>query len=132
MENLKQAISEIVALSFDSFQTNDVDTAFRVQPLEEVVDRICRRMKEKHAQRLQKGKCTIENGYVFNDLVSEFERVSDHCSNIAIVIVELTDNALDLHEMSDLLQQQHQHNFSEYFDEYALRYLKKSDRALEE
>ena len=89
-------------------------------------------MKEKHAQRLQKGKCTIANGYVFNDLVSEFERVSDHCSNIAIVIVELTDNAMDVHEMSDMLQQEHQHHFEEYFDEFASQYLKKADRQLDE
>ena len=132
MENLKEAITQIVDITFDSFQNNDAESAYRVQPLEEVIDRICRRMKEKHAQRLQKGKCTIANGYVFNDLVAEFERVSDHCSNIAIVIIELTDNAMDVHQMSDLLQQEHQHHFEEYFDEYAALYLKKADRMLEE
>ena len=132
MENLKEAISQIVDITFDSFQNNDPESAYRVQPLEEVIDRICRRMKEKHAQRLQKGKCTIANGYVFNDLVSEFERVSDHCSNIAIVIIELTDNAMDVHEMSDMLQQEHQHHFEDYFDEYANLYLKKADRQLDE
>lgn len=132
MENLKEAITQIVDITFDSFQNNDPESAYRVQPLEEVIDRICRRMKEKHAQRLQKGKCTIANGYVFNDLVSEFERVSDHCSNIAIVIVELTGNAMDVHEMSDLLQQEHQHHFEDYFDEYANLYLKKADRQLDE
>ena len=132
MDNLKEAISQIVSITFDSFLNNDAETAYRVQPLEEVIDRICRRMKEKHAERLQKGKCTIANGYVFNDLVSEFERVSDHCSNIAIVIVELTDNAMDVHEMSDLLQQEHQHHFEDYFNEYAMQYLKKADRQLED
>ena len=131
MANLKDAINRIVEITFSCFQTNDVESAFRVEPLEQVIDRICRRMKEKHAQRLQKGKCTIANGYVFNDLISEFERVSDHCSNIAIVIVELTDNAMDVHEMSGLLQQQHQHHYDEYFEEYTSLYLKKADRAPE-
>ena len=132
MENLKEAITQIVEMTFDSFQNNDAESAFRVQPLEEVIDRICRRMKEKHAQRLQKGKCTIANGYVFNDLVAEFERVADHCSNIAIVIVELTDNAMDVHEMSEMLEQEHQHHFEDYFNEYAAKYLRKADRTLDE
>ena len=132
MENLKEAITQILGITFESFLENDAESACRVEPLEQVIDRICRRMKEKHAQRLQKGKCTIANGYVFNDLVAEFERVSDHCSNIAIVIVELMDNALDVHEMTGLLHEQHQHHFDEYFDEYAARFLKKEDRALEE
>ena len=132
MNNLKEAITQIVNISFDSFLRNDAESAYRVEPLEQVIDLICRRMREKHAQRLQKGKCTISNGYVFNDLVGEFERVSDHCSNIAIVIAELTDNALDVHAMSELLQQEHQHHFNEYFDAYAAHYLKKPEKAAAE
>ncbi len=123
MNNLTEAIRQIMNITFDSFVNNDAETAFQVEPLEQVIDRICRKMKEKHAQRLQKGKCTIANGYVYNDLVSDFERISDHCSNIAIVIVELTDNALDVHEMSGLLKEQHQHHFEEYYNDYAEKYL---------
>ena len=101
MNNLKTAISEILHTAIDSFLTGDAEMAYRVEPLEQVIDAICRKMRERHTARLQKGKCTIGNGYVFNDLISDFERVSDHCSNIAIVQVELEDNALDVHEMSD-------------------------------
>ena len=128
MENLKTAILEILHTSVDSFLTGDAETAYRVEPLEQVVDAICRKMRERHTARLQKGKCTIGNGYVFNDLISDFERVSDHCSNIAIVQVELEDNALDVHEMSENMKQEHAHQFDMYYEEFAGRYLKKKDR----
>ena len=127
MWNLTDAISRIVDLTFDSFLEGDTDAAYRVEPLEQVIDRICRKMREKHTARLQKGKCTIGNGYVFNDLISDFERVSDHCSNIAIVLVELTDNALDVHEMSDILHQEHTHNYETYYSEYAAMFLTKKE-----
>ena len=128
MQNLKTAIREILHLAIESFVTGDAETAYRVEPLEQVIDGICRRMREKHTARLQKGKCTIGNGYVFNDLISDFERVSDHCSNIAIVQVELEDNALDVHELSEVLKEQNTHQFDMYYEEYAERYLKKKDR----
>ncbi len=128
MQNLKTAIREILHLAIESFVTGETETAYRVEPLEQVIDGICRRMREKHTARLQKGKCTIGNGYVFNDLISDFERVSDHCSNIAIVQVELEDNALDVHELSEVLKEQNAHQFDMYYEEYAERYLKKKDR----
>ena len=127
MENLKAAITEITNISIESFLMNDADTACRVEPLEQVIDVICRKMKEKHTARLQKGKCTIVNGYIFNDLVADFERVSDHCSNIAIVQVELEDNALDVHEMSEAMKQEHAHQFDSYYEDYREKYLKKKD-----
>ncbi len=127
MQKLREAIAEILNLAVDSFVNEDTETAFRVEPLEQVIDGMCRRMREKHTARLQKGKCTIGNGYVFNDLIADFERVSDHCSNIAIVQVELDDNALDVHEMSEALHEEHTHQFDLYYDEYSRRYLKKKE-----
>ncbi len=127
MTNLTDAINRIISITFDSFLENDPEAAFRVEPLEQIIDRICRKMRERHTARLRKGKCTIGNGYVFNDLISDFERVSDHCSNIAIVLVELADNALDVHEMSEALHHDHPHHFEEYYEEYAGIYLKKKD-----
>lgn len=128
MDNLKDAIKEIMHISMDSFLTGDAETACRVEPLEQVIDAICRKMRERHTARLQKGKCTIGNGYVFNDLISDFERVSDHCSNIAIVQVDLEDNSLDVHEMSEGMKQEHTHQFDIYFEEFSERYLQKKDR----
>ena len=123
MANLVDAITRILDLTFDSFQNDDSETACRVEPLEQVIDQICRKMKDRHAARLQKGKCTFANGYVFNDLIADFERVSDHCSNVAIVIVELLDNAMDVHELSEHVRHDHEHHFDEYYAEYAEKYL---------
>jgi len=123
MDNLIAAIRQIVSISFESFENNDAEMAYQVEPLEQVIDRICRKMREKHTARLQKGECTIMNGYVFNDLIADFERISDHCSNIGLVIAELTEDSLDLHEMSDQLKQEHPHHFEEYYNEFAARYL---------
>ncbi len=127
MVKLREAIAMITSLAIDSFLNGDVETAYRVEPLEQVIDTMCRRMREKHTARLQKGKCTIGNGYVFNDLIADFERVSDHCSNIGIVLVELEDNALDVHEMSEILKQEHAHLFDAHYGEYAKMFLKKKD-----
>ena len=128
MANLISAVTRVIDITFEAFLSDDVDIAYRVEPLEQVIDQVCRRMREKHAARLQKGKCTIANGYVFNDLVVDMERVSDHCSNIAIVIIELLANALDVHEMSETIRAEHPHQYEEYYGEYAAQYLKKGGR----
>ena len=130
MENLTAAVEEIISIAFTSFQNEDVELAYRVEPLEQVIDRICRKMREKHTARLQKGKCTILNGYIFNDLIAELERVSDHCSNIGIVIAELEDNAMDVHEMSDAIKQEHVHHFEQYYEEFQTKYIRKMEDAL--
>ena len=106
-----------------AFLDDDAQTAAQVEPLEQVIDQVCRKMRQKHTARLQKGKCTIGNGYVFNDLITDFERVSDHCSNIALVIVELLDNSLDVHERSETIKQEHPDHFEEYYEGFAAEYL---------
>ncbi len=125
MQNLVAAIREIMDVTFESFLDDNVETASRVEPLEQIIDQVCRRMKEKHTARLQKGKCTIMQGYIFNDLIVDFERVSDHCSNIAIVIIELLSNALDVHELSESIREQHSHEYDLYYEEYRGKYLPK-------
>ena len=127
MKNLTDAITEILNITFQSFLNDDADTAARVEPLEQVIDRICLKMKERHAARLQKGKCTIGHGYVFNDLIADFERVSDHCSNIGIVIVDLISNSLDVHELSDEMHTDRPNRYQEYYEEFQSKYLKKKD-----
>ncbi len=124
MNTLMAAVGEIIDITFESFQNDDADTAYRVEPLEQVIDRLCRRMKEKHTQRLQKGKCTIAQGYVFNDLIADFERVGDHCSNIAIVIVDLVSNSLDVHELSEAIREDRSPQYERYYEEFGMKYLK--------
>ncbi len=128
MENLTAAIHEILDITFGCFQNDDEEEACRVEPLEQVIDKVCQKMREKHTSRLQKGKCTIGQGYVFNDLIADFERVSDHCSNIAIVIVDLMSNSLDVHELSESMHEGHQQRYDEYYEEFHAKYLKKKDK----
>ncbi len=132
MKNLTAAITEILNITFSCFLNDDTEEAWQVEPLEQIIDRVCQKMREKHTARLQKGKCTIGQGYVFNDLIADFERVSDHCSNIAIVIVDLMSNSLDVHELSDTLHAEHPDRYEEYYEEFRQKYLKKKDEKDEE
>ena len=128
MDTLTAAIREILDITFSCFLSDDAEDAYRVEPLEQVIDRLCQKMREKHTARLQKGKCTIGQGYVFNDLIADFERVSDHCSNIAIVIVDLMSNSLDVHELSEAMHEGHQERYDAYYEEFRAKYLKKKDK----
>ena len=132
MKNLTDAITEIMNITFSSFLNDDADTACRVEPLEQAIDRICLKMRERHAARLQKGKCTISQGYVFNDLIADFERVSDHCSNIAIVIVDLMSNSLDVHELSDAMHEGRPNRYQVYYEAFQIKYLKRKDWEMQE
>ncbi len=127
MNNLTAAIQEIMNITFGCFLNDEAEEAYRVEPLEQVIDKLCQKMREKHTARLQKGKCTISQGYVFNDLVGDFERVSDHCSNIAIVIVDLMGNSLDVHELSETMHMDHPQHYEEYYEEFRTKYIKKKD-----
>ena len=129
MKTLREAVGEVTNLTIDSFTRGDTATAYRVEPIEQVVDVLCRQMRESHTARLQKGKCTIANGYVFNDLIADLERISDHCSNLAIVQVELEDNALAVHQMGESLKQAHTHQFERYYEEFAQKYLRRETAA---
>jgi len=128
MNNLTTAIREILSLTFSCFLSDEAEEAYRVEPLEQVIDKLCQKMREKHTARLQKGKCTIGQGYVFNDLIGDFERVSDHCSNIAIVIVDLMSNSLDVHELSESMHEGHAVRYDEYYEEFRAKYLRKKDK----
>lgn len=115
---LMDAIEAIVHLLVGAFITNDLDAAYRVEPLEECIDDICDKMKFNHVDRLTKGECTLLNGYVFNDLIVDYERISDHCSNTAAIMIELNDGIFGLHEYTNLIKEDHSHNFDENYKEY--------------
>jgi len=94
-EELKVCISavyEIGQLTFDALAENDTDKARLVEPLEEVIDALTSELKARHIQRVQAGNCTLELGFIFNDCVGNFERVADHCSNLALAVIETSDN----------------------------------------
>ncbi len=94
---ITQAIIDILNLTVDSFEREDTRLAARVEPLEQVVDSLKLELKNRHVRRLQEGRCTIELGFVLTDLLTNYERVSDHCSNIAVTVIQVKDSALENH-----------------------------------
>ena len=79
-------------------------------------------MKLRHVDRLQNGVCSLNQGFVFNDLVTNLERVADHCSNIAIAMIELRADTYDTHSYVINLKELHSHRFDEYYEEYSKKY----------
>ena len=97
LEVLLTALNDIMALAFDSFAANDPVAAREVEPLEETIDQLIEEIRMRHIHRLQTGECTIQLGFVLSDLLTNFERVSDHCSNIAVSVIESQADDLDPH-----------------------------------
>lgn len=122
LTTLSNAVSEIVSTSVKAMTDNNMELAYRVEPLEEVIDDLCDQLKLHHINRLKNGECDVQRGYVFNDLLTDFERISDHCSNIALAIIELRGEKLESHEYTDHIKDQHRNNFDEYFAEYQEKY----------
>ena len=92
------AVREIASLAQTALTDNDLDMARRVEPLEEVIDMVTEELKVRHINRLQNGRCTLKMGFIFNDCINNFERVADHCSNIAVAVLEGADSALQSHD----------------------------------
>ena len=88
LQVLLSALDDILDLTLRSFQAADVETARRVEPLEETIDQLIEEIRSRHIQRLQSGQCTIQLGFMLSDLLTNIERVSDHCSNIAVSVIE--------------------------------------------
>ena len=116
------AIYEILRLSFNAFSGSDTSLAYRVEPLEEHIDELCDEMKLHHVERLQTGECSIALGFVYNDLLTNLERVADHCSNVAIAVIEQEENAYDAHDYVIRLREERTHHFDAYYDEYCEKY----------
>ena len=97
MLRLTDALEEILSIAIEAYCTNSVKRAYPVEPLEEVIDDMVATIKSHHIQRLTAGECDIERGFILNDFLNNFERVSDHCSNVAVTIIELSNNRFDTH-----------------------------------
>ena len=119
---LNRAIEEILSMSIKSFIDDDIATAYRVEPLEERIDVLCDEMKLRHVDRLQRGECSLEHGFLFNDLLTNFERVADHCSNIAVAIIEVESDNFDTHEYLSSVKAMKDASFARYYDEYQHKY----------
>lgn len=125
MEELRiyiSAITEIVSLAFDAFETGDITKAKTVEPLEEVIDNLRNELKKHHVKRLRKGKCTIEAGFVLSDLLTNFERIADHCSNIAVCLIQIQDGSFETHEYINELKKTEDVFFLEKFTFFTKKY----------
>ncbi len=119
---LEDAVKDILGISVDAFIHNDDSLAARVEPLEEIVDGLCDEMKSHHVDRLRQGMCTLEQGFVFNDLLTNYERVADHCSNIAVAIIEVESDSFDTHEYLSSVKEMKDSSFARYYEEYKQKY----------
>ena len=119
---LMNAVREILDLTVSAFEKNDVKRAAFVEPLEEVVDDLNTILKVNHIKRLQKGLCTIEQGFVLSDISTNLERVSDHCSNIAISVIEIDRDGFDAHNYLENLKKENDPQFIGLVESYRRKY----------
>ena len=117
------AVLEIVALAQEALTEADIDTALRVEPLEEVISTLLEGMKLRHIRRLQSGVCTLEMGFIINDLINNFERVAAHCSNVALAVLELRYADLQFHNYARGVRQGDQPEFRKWLAYYQEKYL---------
>ncbi|MBE6587671.1 MAG: Na/Pi cotransporter family protein [Ruminococcaceae bacterium] len=122
LETLTAAINEILDLTLESFSTDNLDKAIIVEPLEQVVDHLKELLRKRHVKRLRKGECTIELGFVLTDIITDLERVSDHCSNIAGCMLEIAHDEFDVHEYLRNVKAGNEEDFNHYFDYYSMKY----------
>ena len=118
---LTMAVREILQLTTDCYINTDHEMAHHVEPLEQVIDGLTKAIKKNHLARLQAGRCSIELGFILSDLLTDFERISDHCSNIAGCVIDAAQHNLNLHET---LRAAHSdtHAFRSEFERYAAKY----------
>ena len=119
---LSGAVNEILDLSFSAFIEENIEKAYMVEPLEECIDVLCDEIKLRHVDRLQGGTCSLQSGFVFNDILTNFERVADHCSNVAIAMIELRDDTYDTHDYVISLKELRSHNFDELYGHFTEKY----------
>ena len=122
LRQLTAAVDEVVALAMEAFTRNDLTAAAQVEPLEQVVDELKEKLRSRHILRLQRGECSIEAGFIWSDLLTDLERVADHCSNIAGCVLEMRYERLDLHGYLDTVRTGNG-EYAACYDRYAAKYL---------
>lgn len=119
---LISALYEIFSITKNAYQNNDIELAKKVEPLEQVIDNLTKRIRSRHVNRLSDGECTIEMGFVLSDLLNNFERVSDHCSNIAVSIIETLESGIRPHEYLNSVKYSGNEDYDNSYNEYKEKY----------
>ncbi len=124
MSILREAVNEIVGLACKAFAEEDLEAANRVEPLEQIIDRIKEQLRRRHIERLQQGTCSIEAGFIWSDLLTDLGRVSDHCSNIAGGVIDLKQHNMNIHEALRTMKSESE-EFKALYRSYKQRYLER-------
>ncbi len=119
---MTDAVLEILEISFTAFHDEDTEIACKVEPLEEVVDGLQKAIRDRHIIRLQEGSCTIPLGFVLSDLINNMERVSDHCSNIAVAVLQINPDSYDAHGYIQSRKSRHELEYDKLLSEYSKQY----------
>ncbi len=118
-----RAVKDIVNISAQVFEDQDKQLAVTVEPLEEVIDHLREKVKKRHIKRLREGLCTIELGFILSDIITNYERVSDHCSNIALAVIQLdNEENFDAHDYIEQLKREDNAEFKEKYASYKVQY----------
>jgi len=117
------AVAEIMTMAIDAFINNDLQLAEKIEPLEELIDNLCGELKLHHVQRLKNSVCSPSSGFVFNDILNNYERTADHCSNIAVAMIALESDSFDTHEYIDSVKRLKSETYAKYFEAYSRKYV---------
>ena len=109
-------------MAFDAFKAEDINEATKVEPLEEVIDDLNMELKARHIRRLREGKCTIELGFVHSDIINNYERIADHCSNIGVCIIEIRQEGFETHEYLGIMKREDNEQFRKQYALYKEKY----------
>ncbi len=125
---LNEAVYELLDNTATAFETNDLELASTVEPLEEVIDHLIQKVKKRHIKRLQDGDCTIKLGFALNDLLTSYERVADHCSNVAVTVIEAQHGTYGTHEYLGSVKYSDDGDFDRQYQEYKERFKIKKNK----
>ena len=122
---LEQAVMDVMNRTVQAFQSSDLGLAMKVEPQEQVIDSLVREVKSRHIRRLRDGKCTVEYGFVLDDLLTSYERIADHCSNVAVEMIQSNLDKMDAHEYLNALkagQLDESVKYNQRLEKYTARY----------
>ena len=119
---LESALKELLDLTINSFVDEDLVNAAKVEPLRELIGILCNDLKMRHIKRLRNGQCDLNTGFAFNDLLTNYDRIAAHCSNIAVAILELDSSNFDMHEYTKSVRKLKDNNYVSTFDYYEQKY----------
>lgn len=125
LKKLGEAIEEIAQKTISAYISNDAVLALEIEPLEQVIDVCTETVRQNHIDRLRKGECTIERGFVLADILNNYERISDHCSNIAIAVIQADSDTYDPHEYIKNLHTNDDMQYERLYNIYREKYMGK-------